>query len=278
MSDIRDLAHTSYDDLIRYIQGHLVSKRLSLIDRHLADCNICRERLSRSVGSQQALHLAGKAGTDQSRERSEPRFNTGSEAIVQELSPLSLDRHKVTIVDISANGLGIVGSNAAVPGTIIQVRINTTVELAEVRHCSAYDKNRYRIGLRFIGVRDERPRTGAMVGDWQIPLAQQPDRRQTPRQQLRQSTVVSLCGAGQVLQGEIRDLSKGGTRILLQEPLPISSMVKIEYADEILLGEVVYCRQEQAGWLVGIRVTDASPKVTDRKQRRVSLAFPRNRQ
>ena len=268
MSDIRHPVHASYDDLVRYIQGRLRPERLSAIDPHLLDCDTCRERLSLSIRSQLMLHLVGKAKADQKRERSEARFGTGSEAIVQELSPLSLDRQKVEIVDISKNGLGILASKAALPGTIVQVRINTAVELGEVRHCSACDGNGYRIGLRFVAVSDESAehfivRPGAIVGDLQIPLEQKPDRRQTPRQQLSQSAVVSLLGAGQVLHGEIRNLSEGGTQILVHEPLDLASLVKIEYADKLLLGEVVYCRQEQAGWLLGIRLERGLSGVTD---------------
>jgi hypothetical protein len=268
MSDIRPAVHASYDDLVLYIQGRLALERLSVIDPHLLDCDICRERLSKTIESQLMLHFVGKAKADQKRERSDPRFSTGSDAIVQNLSPLSLDRQKVTIVDISKNGLGIVASKAALPGTIMQVRINTAVELGEVRYCSARDGDRYRIGLRFIAVSDERAeqfvvRHEAIVADLQIPLEQQADRRQTPRQQLSQSAVVSLLRTGQVLHGEFRNLSEGGTQILLHEPLPLASSVKIEYGDKVLLGEVVYCRREQAWWLLGIRVERALSGVND---------------
>jgi hypothetical protein len=251
MSDILNPVHASYDDLVWHIQGRLAPERLSVIDPHLLDCDICREKLSKTVGSQLMLHFVGKAKADQKRERSEPRFSTGSEAIVQSLSPLSLDRQKVKIVDISKNGLGILASNAALPGTIMQVRINAAVELGEVRYCSAGEGNEYRIGLRFIALSDEREE------HFVVPLEQQADRRQTPRQQLSQSAVVSVLGTGQVLHGEIRNLSEGGSQILLHEPLHLASSVKIEYADKLLLGEVVYCRQEQAGWLLGIRVERA---------------------
>jgi hypothetical protein len=268
MSDIGHAVHASYDDLVRYIQGRLTPERVSVIDPHLVDCDTCRERLSKNIGSQLMLHLVGKAKADQKRERSEPRFNTGSEAIVQNLSPLSLDRQKVKIVDISKNGLGILAPKAALPGTIMQVRINAAVELGEVRYCSECEGGEYRIGLRFIAVSDEREehfivRPGAIVEDLQIPAEQQADRRQTPRQQLSQSAVVTLVGTGQVLHGEIRNLSEGGTQILLHEPLGLAALVKIEYTDNLLRGEVVYCRQEQAGWLLGIRVERASSGVTD---------------
>jgi PilZ domain len=267
MSDIQHPVHASYDDLVRYIQGRMASERLSVIDPHLLDCDICREKLAKTIGSQLMLHLVGKAKADQKRERSEPRFSAGSEAIVQNLSPLSVDREKVKIVDISKNGLGILASKAVLPGTIMQVRINTAVELGEVRYCSASDDG-YRIGLRFIAVSDEREehfvvRGGGIVGDLQIPLEQQADRRQRPRQQLTQPAAVSLVGTGQVLHGEIRNLSEGGTQILLHEPLDLASSVKIEYADKLLLGKVVYCRQEQTGWLLGIRLERALSGVKD---------------
>lgn len=268
MSQISYAVHASYDDLVRYIQGRLVPERLSVIDPHLLDCDICREKLSKTIGSQLMLHLVGKAKSDQKRERSEPRFSAGAEAIVQSLSPLSLDRQKVKIVDISKNGLGILASKAELPGTIMQVRINTAVELGEVRYCSACDGNGYRIGLRFIAVSDERERHfvvrhEAILGDLQITREQQADRRQAPRQQLSQAAVVSLPGTSQVLHGEIRNLSEGGTQILLHEPLHLASSIKIEYADRILLGEVVYCRQEQTEWLLGIRVERALSRVKD---------------
>ena len=267
MSEIQYPAHASYDDLIRYIQGRLGQERLAAIDPHLLNCDTCRERLSLNIRSQLMLHIIGKAKADQKRERSEVRFNTGAEAIVQELSPLSLDRQKVKIVDISKNGLGILGPKAALPGTIMQIRINTACELAEVRHCSACDGNEHRIGLRFVAVSDESEhfvvREAGIVGDLQSPLKQQPDRRTTPRLQLSQSAVVSVLEAGKVLPGEIRDLSEGGAQILLREALGVTSRLKIEYADKLLLGEVVYCRQEQAGWLLGISVRQTLSRAPD---------------
>jgi hypothetical protein len=268
MSDIRNPVHASYDDLVWYIQGRLGPERISAIDPHLLDCDICRERLSLGIASQLMLHLVGKAKADRKRERSELRFRTGSEAILQNLRPLSLDRQKVEILDISKNGLGILASTAASPGTIVQVRINTAVELAEVRHCSVDPESGYRIGLRFIAVPDERAedfivRGRANEGGLQLPLKQQPDRRQALRQQLMQSAAVSIPGTDQVLRGEIRNVSEGGAQILLSQPLCVTSPVKIEYDGKVLLGEVVYCRKEQAGWLLGIRLGDSLSGASD---------------
>jgi hypothetical protein len=81
------------------------------------------------------------------------------------------------------------------------------------------------------------------------------DQRETERRELSQAALVTVVGtSGQVLQGEIRNVSEGGTQIQLSEPLPPFTLVRIEYEDNLLLGEVVYCRQDQSAWLLGLRV------------------------
>jgi len=96
-----------------------------------------------------------------------------------------------------------------------------------------------------------------MVAD--APYAQgQSDRRQDRRQYLRQSATVSVLGTdSKVLHGEIRNVSSGGTQIHLGQAVRCASLVTIDYDDNRLLGEVVYCEKEQAGWLVGIHVEHA---------------------
>jgi len=59
------------------------------------------------------------------------------------------------------------------------------------------------------------------------------------------------------IRGEILNISEGGIQIWLNQALGYASLVRIEYDDNLLLGEVVYCRQERAGWLVGINVEHA---------------------
>jgi len=89
-------------------------------------------------------------------------------------------------------------------------------------------------------------------------LDQQPDQRQAQRHPLSQSATVSVFGdPNRLCHGEMRNLSEGGTQIWLDQPLRYASLVRIDYNDNLLLGEVVYCQREQAGWLVGIRVEHA---------------------
>jgi hypothetical protein len=97
-----------------------------------------------------------------------------------------------------------------------------------------------------------------IVTDTPIALDRRADQRQDQRHQLNQSATVSVLGtANQALHGEIRNISEGGTQIRLDQPLRYASLVAIDYDDNRLLGEVIYCEKEPAGWLVGIRVEHA---------------------
>ena len=81
------------------------------------------------------------------------------------------------------------------------------------------------------------------------------DQRETERHQLNQSALITVVGTPtQALHGEIRNISASGTQIWLDEPLPPASLVRIEYDDSLLLGEVIYCHEDDSGWLVGLRI------------------------
>jgi len=101
-------------------------------------------------------------------------------------------------------------------------------------------------------------RLQTIVADAPIAVDRQEDQRQDERHQSSRSVIVSVLGTGnQILHGEIRNVSNGGTQLRLDQPLQYASLVTIDYDDNRLLGEVVYCEKEQAGWLVGIRIEHA---------------------
>jgi hypothetical protein len=82
-----------------------------------------------------------------------------------------------------------------------------------------------------------------------------PDQRRTPRIQIAYPAQVTVVGStGRILHGVIQNISEGGTQLRLDEPLPPSTLVRIEYEDNLLLGEVVYCQDEESGWLAGVRI------------------------
>lgn len=148
MLDVQGGIHAHEDDLGMYVRGTLEQEHTSVLESHLLECPSCRELLAQCIGLQLLVHPTGKTRWKQKYERSESRFNTGDDGIFQELNPLSVDRQRVQIVDVSKNGLGIIAPKSVFPGTIVQVRIGSSVELGEVRHCSEWKENGYRIGLR----------------------------------------------------------------------------------------------------------------------------------
>ena len=96
------------------------------------------------------------------------------------------------------------------------------------------------------------------VVDASIAPDRRADQRQTQRHEVNQPVVVSVLGtSGETFHGEIRNVSEGGTELLLDQPVPYGSLVTIDYDDNRLLGEVVYCQREEANWLVGVRVEHA---------------------
>ncbi len=143
--------HIHEDDLALYLRGQVESERLSLIELHLLECRMCQDQLSDCAGQQMKLLSIKGAYSGAKQKRSEQRFRAEGEAILQEIHPLALERHKVKVVDVSRNGLGIISLKSILPGTIVRLRTKDIVELGNVRYCSPFDNERFRIGLRLNG-------------------------------------------------------------------------------------------------------------------------------
>lgn len=148
---VNKIVHVHEDDLELYIRGRLELDRISIAEYHLSECESCRELLSDCLGQRLALYPIRGLASNAAQKRSEPRFSTEGEATVQELHPISFDRHKVKVVNVSKNGVGILGPKAILPGTIVQLRMNGAIELGNVRYCSAVGDEGFRIGVKLEG-------------------------------------------------------------------------------------------------------------------------------
>ncbi len=143
---IHDDEHIHEDDLDLYVNGRLEPGHSATVESHLLDCDLCREKLSGSIGMRFLLPYTEKPRPDRQYKRLEPRFSTGDEAILQELNPLSVDRQTVQITDVSRSGLGLISAKNIYPGTVVQIRMGQTVEVGEVRYCSPHAGG-YKVGL-----------------------------------------------------------------------------------------------------------------------------------
>jgi hypothetical protein len=146
MLNRKDAAHVHEDDLDLYLRGRLEPGRIPPVESHLADCDICHEILSDCLGLRLDFLPTLETPSGAAPKRTEPRFNVEGEGTLHELHPLSLNRQKIKIVNVSKNLLGILSPKAIYPGTIVQLRIKDTVELANVWYCSA-SADGFRVGL-----------------------------------------------------------------------------------------------------------------------------------
>ena len=151
MISAKNVFHVHEDDIELYLRGGLEPERAPIAESHLLECQSCRQLLSDCLGQRIAFQATTRPKSNAPQKRSEPRFSTESEAILQELHPLSLERQKVRIVNVSKNGLGIVSQKSIFPGTIVQLRIKGKVELGNVRYSVALGDGGFQIGLRMHG-------------------------------------------------------------------------------------------------------------------------------
>ena len=101
----------------------------------------------------------------------------------------------------------------------------------------------------------EETSTEVKVGDAPVASEVRSDQRSQPRFEVGRPANLTVLGTPtEILRGEILNVSEGGTQIRLGQLLQPFTLVRIEYDDNLLLGEVVYCREDQSSWLLGIRV------------------------
>jgi hypothetical protein len=149
--DTKGAVHLHEDDLDLYANGRLEAELLPAIENHLLACEICRKSLADCLRLGLALQLIQGTKSEGRQRRVEPRFSTVDETTLQALHPLSAERHRVKIVNVSKDGLGILSAKSVLPGTIVQLRIGSAVELGNVRYCLALEDGGFRIGVRLHG-------------------------------------------------------------------------------------------------------------------------------
>lgn len=90
------------------------------------------------------------------------------------------------------------------------------------------------------------------------------DRRATPRHSVSphaQSTVrvtlLSVDGAGDVaIEASVVDWSAAGLRVITARSVPPGTPVRVDWFDELALGEACYCAETSLGrFAVGLRLT-----------------------
>jgi hypothetical protein len=82
--------------------------------------------------------------------------------------------------------------------------------------------------------------------------------RQQPRFEIHQEITLTLLGEVEtVLPGKVVKVSGTGMCLLSSQALVPGAALKIEMADTLVLGEVIYCRPQGAGYQMGIALDQA---------------------
>ena len=82
--------------------------------------------------------------------------------------------------------------------------------------------------------------------------------RREPRFNADQSVWITLFGEPDLrLPARIKNVSARGIGLELQGPVAIGSALKLELDDSMVLGEVIYCREDETSFYVGVVLEQA---------------------
>ena len=84
------------------------------------------------------------------------------------------------------------------------------------------------------------------------------NQRRKPRFEADQSIWITLFGEPDVrLPARIKNVSERGIGIELKSPVAIGTALKFEVDDSLILGEVIYCREDEGSFYVGVELEQA---------------------
>jgi hypothetical protein len=84
------------------------------------------------------------------------------------------------------------------------------------------------------------------------------NQRRKPRFEADQSIWITLFGEPDIrLSARIKNVSERGIGLQLEGPVAIGTAFKFEVDDSLILGEVIYCREEAGSFYVGAELEQA---------------------
>jgi hypothetical protein len=84
------------------------------------------------------------------------------------------------------------------------------------------------------------------------------NQRRKPRFEADQSIWITLFGEPDIrLPARTKNVSERGIGLELQGPVAIGTALKFEVDDSLILGEVIYCRQDEGSFYVGVELEQA---------------------
>jgi hypothetical protein len=162
--------------------------------------------------------------------RRQPRMATDDPASIQILSPLTLERMDVRILDVSRNGLKIRSPRRLNTGAILQIRLRDLFIMGEVRYCVQTPDGFY-AGL-YIQDCVERRRAERLPVD--IPATMGELQNDQP--------------------ARIVDQSEEGMLIVAENAVPQGTAVRIIAEGKLILANVVRCNRDGDMFKIGVKI------------------------
>jgi len=96
------------------------------------------------------------------------------------------------------------------------------------------------------------------------------ERRKEPRLKANQSVMVTPIGMIRMpaMSGRVLDMSGSGLRLVLPNPVPCGSPIKVETGHMVMVGEVCRCELDKRVYVVGLMVLHIST-VADKPSRAI---------
>lgn len=102
------------------------------------------------------------------------------------------------------------------------------------------------------------------------------DRRREPRTPANYPVRITVLGnPDRVVEGTLLEVSGRGVRVKLREKLPLSSPVRIDLDDNLLLGDVCYCRRVEQGYAAGVALAHSLGSVHQLASLMKSISWPK---
>jgi hypothetical protein len=84
------------------------------------------------------------------------------------------------------------------------------------------------------------------------------NQRRKPRFEADQTVWITLFGEPDIrLHARIKNVSERGIGLELQGSVAIGTALKFEVDDSLILGEVIYCREDKGSFYVGVELEQA---------------------
>jgi len=84
------------------------------------------------------------------------------------------------------------------------------------------------------------------------------NQRREPRFEVEQEFTITIFGEPDIrLPARLRNFSPRGIGLEMQVPVAAGSALKLEFNDTLLLGEVIYCRDDGDSFYVGVELEHA---------------------